>query len=346
MTGDRGLHVVVPEAIDDVRRPSGGNRYDRALCDGFDRAGWHVRVHRVPDSWPRLGRLGVEALARTWERIPDGAIVLLDGLLAQGSRAVLVPAARRTALVVLVHAAPSEVAADRDVLAAARAVIGTSRWLRDEVVRVHALPADRVHVAEPGVDPRPVAPGTASGGELLSVAVVAPHKGHDLLVAALAGIRDLRWRCRCVGALDREPEYVAEVRGAARSAGVADRMVFTGPRSGPDLAAAFATADVLVHPARGEGYGMAVAEALAHGVPVITTRTGGLPDALGTTAAGRPGILVATGDAAALGGALAGWLTDPALRRRLRHAARERRAALTPWSTTVAGISGLLRALP
>jgi glycosyltransferase involved in cell wall biosynthesis len=346
MTACNVVHVVVPAAVNDPLRPSGGNRYDRAVCDHLAGAGWQVHEHPIPDAWPRLSRTGCEALRRILSHIPDGSVVLVDGLLAGGSAPVLVPVARRVSLVVLVHAPPAEVAVAADVLAAARAVIATSGWLREELLSSYPLRADMVQVVEPGVDPSAIAAGTANGAQLLCVATVAHHKGHDVLLAALSSLPHRRWHCRCVGPVDREPRFVAGLRRQAVRDGTDARVEFTGPRTGPALEAAFCSADVLVHPARIEAYGLVVTEALAHGLPVITTATGGLPDALGAAPDGvRPGLLVPAGDAPALAQALSAWLTYDDLRRRLRRAARARRRGLPSWGTTVEQIVQVLQAV-
>jgi glycosyltransferase involved in cell wall biosynthesis len=349
VTASPVVHIVVPDAIDDPLRPSGGNRYDRNVCDRLAGRGWRVHVHAIPDAWPQLGRTGSAALARVVSHIPDRAVVLVDGLIAGPSAPVLVPAARRFSLVVLVHMPPGELGTlpgEADVLAAARAVIATSRRVRDELLRAYPLRSDAVQVAEPGVEPSTLATGTPSGAELLCVAAVARHKGHDVLLAALGDLAHQRWNCRCVGSVDRDPRFVRELCRQAQAARVDGRVEFTGPRTGPDLEATFGSADVLVHPARVEGYGMAVTEALAHGLPVITTTTGGLPDALGAAPDGvRPGLLVPPGDAPALAHAIATWLTDQELRGRLRRAASVRRLGLLTWSTTTERIELVLRAL-
>jgi glycosyltransferase involved in cell wall biosynthesis len=346
MAAHNVVHVVVPDAVNDPLRPSGGNRYDRAVCDHLAVAGWQVHEHPIPDAWPRLSGAGCEALRRVLSHIPDGSLVLVDGLLAGGSAHALVPVAHRVSLVVLVHAPPAEVATSVEVLAAARAVIATSGWLREELLRSYPLRPDRVEVAEPGVDPSAIAAGTPNGAQLLCVAAVAHHKGHDVLLAALSGLLHRRWRCRCVGPLDREPQFVAGLRRQAYLDGTDTRVQFTGPRTGADLEAAFCSADVLVHPARVEAYGLVVTEALAHGLPVITTATGGLPDALGAAPDGvRPGLLVPAGDAPALADAISAWLTYDDLRRRLRRAARARRRRLPSWATTVEQIEHVLRAV-
>jgi glycosyltransferase involved in cell wall biosynthesis len=84
-------------------------------------------------------------------------------------------------------------------------------------------------------------------------------------------------------------------------------------------------------------------EALAHGVPVIATNVGGLPEALGSTADGRrPGVLVAPADPRAFAEALRRWLTDAELRQALRDTARERRGSLRRWAATAADLADVL----
>jgi glycosyltransferase involved in cell wall biosynthesis len=94
---------------------------------------------------------------------------------------------------------------------------------------------------------------------------------------------------------------------------------------------------------RVETYGMVVPEALARGLPVVASRVGGVPDAVGHAADGtRPGVLVPPGDVPALAQALGRWLTDPGERARLRRAARGRRETLSGWDVTCARLSRIL----
>ena len=122
----RTVHVVVPDGVDDPARPSGGNTYDGRVCGGLRSLGWSVHEHAVPGSWPRADATSFAALARAVERIPDGAVVLLDGLVASTAPEVLVAEARRLRLVVLVHMPLGDrPAADRadDVLRREREVL-------------------------------------------------------------------------------------------------------------------------------------------------------------------------------------------------------------------------------
>ena len=99
----RTVHVVVPDGIDDPARPSGGNTYDRRVCNGLRSLGWSVHEHAVPGCWPRPDAASFAALAGALERIPEGAVVLLDGLVASTAPEVLVPQASRLRVIVLVH---------------------------------------------------------------------------------------------------------------------------------------------------------------------------------------------------------------------------------------------------
>ncbi|MCW2795247.1 glycosyltransferase family 4 protein [Nocardioides sp.] len=353
MTTPSTVYVVVPDGIDDPARPSGGNLYDRRVCSELAATGWTVHERAVPGTWPQPDGVALDALASAFDHVPEGAVVLIDGLIASAAPEVLVPEARRLRLAVLVHMPLGDRAGDgvtgsREgaALSAVAAIVTTSTWTRTWLLDRYPLVPRRVHVAEPGVDAAALARGTADGGQLICVGAVTRGKGHDVLIAALAMIRDLPWRCVCVGSLDRDPGFVASLGSQSRAGAVEDRVRFTGPLTGADLAGAYAAADLLVLASRGETYGMVVTEALARGVPVVTTAVGGVSEALGRASDGRPpGLLVPRDDPAALAAAVRFWLGDPHSRDRLRQAARDRRRMLSPWSATSDRISQVLAAV-
>ncbi len=330
----RPLVVVAPDGLDDPRRPSGGNTYDLRLCQELAAAGWAVDLRQVGGEWPRADAESRHHLAAVLAAVPDGGVVLVDGLVALAAPEVLVPVGRRLRTVALVHM-PLGRPSDGAVLRSVAEVVTTSDWTRRLLLSRHGLDPVRVHVATPGVDPAPVATGSPEGGSLLSIGAVVRAKGHDLLVASLGRVADLPWRWVCVGALDREPTHVARLRRDIAAAGLAHRVELRGPLTGDRLAAAYAGADLLVHPSRAETYGMVVTEALARALPVLATGVGGVTEALGTTAGGRrPGLLTPADDATRLAAGLRCWLTDEGLRRRLHVAAGQRRAALGGWGDT------------
>lgn len=336
------VHVVVPDGIDDPRRPSGGNVYDRRVCRGLAALGWSVHEHSVPGRWPRPDAPSRSAVAAALARIPSGSVVLVDGLVASVVPEVLEPEAGRLRLVVLLHM-PRDEPREGAALSAASAIVATSEWTRRRLRDHYLLPGTPVHVVPPGVDAAEVAAGTPSGGRLLCVAGVTPLKGHDLLLDALATVDDPGWQCVCVGALDLDPQFVARLRRRAEGSGLGDRVRFTGPLIDDGLDRAYADADVLVLASRTETYGMVVTEALARGLPVIAAEVGGVPEALGHAADGTlPGLLVPPGDPQTLGQSLKRWLGDPRKRERLRAAARSRRQSLRDWAQTSRELSAVL----
>ena len=334
------VHVVVPGDIDDPAAPSGGNIYDRRVCRGLAAQGFPVHEHAMPGAWPQPGPSDRDNLAGVLARLPDGAATLVDGLVASAVPELLAPQADRLRLVILVHMplgddSPALRSVEGQAFSASAAVVTTSEWSRARLVQLYPRLAGRVHVAAPGADLASPTPPSPGGSRLLCVAALAPHKGHDVLVDALARIEDLSWSCVCAGSLDLDPDFAARIRVRAKESGLDDRLAFPGARAGRELDAAYATADLLVVPSRGETYGMVVTEALARGVPVVASAAKGLPEALGRAPDGRlPGILVPPGDAPALAGVLRRWLHEPALRSRLVRSALDRRETLAGWETT------------
>ena len=344
------VHVVVPDGIDDPARPSGGNVYDRRLCDGLASRGWAVREHVVAGGWPAPGPSALDALAAVVAGVPDGDVLLVDGLVASAAADVLVPESRRVRLVVLLHMLLGEVVADAvvadgegAVLGAADAVVATSRWTRERAVDRYTLDAGRLHVAEPGTDAAAPVAALPGGTRLICVAALAPNKGHDVLLDALATMTDLPWTLTLVGSPAVDPAYADLLEQRAEGLQLAARIDRTGPLVGRALDAAWSHADALVLATRGETYGMVVTESLARGLPVIASHVGGLPLALGHAADGsRPGLLVPPDDPGALAAALRRWLEDADLRARLRSAAASRRTTLTGWDVTARRVAAVL----
>jgi len=331
--------LVVPGRIE---TRTGGYGYDRRIVAGLRGLGWSIEVVELDESFPRPRRAALDHAARTLAAFPDDTVVVLDGL-ALGAMPVEVERERaRLRLVAIVHhplafetgldpefAAAIE-ASERRALAAVRRVVVTSRATRRALGR-YGVDPERIVVAEPGTDRVPLARG--SGGEtchLLSVAPLIPRKGHDVLIRALAQARVENWRLTCVGSLERHPETAALVGDLAREMSLDDRVSFVGELDEQRLAACYDGADLFVLPTVHEGYGMAVAEALAYGLPVISTDTG----AIGALIDGAR-ILVQPFDSGALADALSRVLESPALRNELAAGARRARERLPRWDDAI-----------
>ena len=342
------VYFVVPDAIDDPDRVSGGNVYDQHVRDGLRSSGWDVRMVLIPDGCGSL-------TAQTLTQLPDGALMLIDGLIAVRESAALIAHSSRLRIVVLAHMVASllpcdslaeatqgvaSVESEREALRAAKRIIVTSGWTRSELISSDLAEPHDVVVAHPGTDPAATTVASGSGGRLLCVGVVAPHKGQDLLLRALARLTDVDdWTCRLVGSLDAAPGFVDELRQIIRRTHLTTRATFTGTLAGRLLESAYSRADLVVVPSRNESFGMVVAEALARGIPVVAARVGGIPEAISSRAAG---ILVPPEDPWAFEVVLRQWWASPGRRTELKAGAVEAREMARPWSATIAVIASTL----
>lgn len=347
---DRRLALAVP-CDPDLR--TGGTIYDRRLAEGLRARGWRVDWLRLPDGFPFPDAAAVEGTARAFAALPDGALLLVDGLALGVLGELAARESRRLRLLGLVHhplgyeegldpaTAARLIEAERIALRAPRKILCTSRTTARALERDFAVAPERIVVIEPGTDPAPLARG--SGGRevrLLAVGSVIPRKRLDRLVRALAGLRALPWRLVIVGALDRSPEATATLRAAVAETGLADRVELWGELVGPALEAAYDAADLFVSASGYEGYGMALAEALACGLPIVAVAGGAVGDWLPREAA----LLVPPEDEAGLASALARAIGDSELRARLRDGAVAARAKLPRWDEQVARAERVLLA--
>jgi glycosyltransferase involved in cell wall biosynthesis len=196
-------------------------------------------------------------------------------------------------------------------------------------------------VAAPGINkPDPFGARAVNAvPELLAIGTVSPRKAFDILVDALARIADLKWHCTIAGSLDRDPETATALRQQIDDCRLSGRIALIGEVDDPTLL--YETADIFVSSSRYEGYGMAIAEALAHGLPVIAADGGAVADVVPSSA----GILVPVGDPAALADALATVITDLAARGRYSQGATEAATRFTNWRDTAERIASALHAV-
>ena len=331
----RALRFIVPTGVDDPARVSGGNVYDRRVRDGLAAHGWRVTTVEVADR---------AATAAALAEAADAGTTLVDGLVAAWAPEAISRAAVRSRVVVLAHmvaeafadADPASVEGARRALGHATRVIATSNWTAAELARRGIVPEQRVTVALPGAVDGPVSRGEA--GALLCVGVVAPHKGQDILLDALGRLGGLDWDCTIAGPLDVDAKFAGRV--ATRAARLGSRVRLVGALDGAELSDAYQRSGLLVAPSRVESFGMAIADARSRGLPVIAAAVGGIPESV----AGGGALLVDADDPAALAAALERWMTDPALRARLRAEAAATRARTPHWDTTLARIDDVLRA--
>jgi glycosyltransferase involved in cell wall biosynthesis len=328
------------------------------MVAGIRDRGWSVEVEELDASFPRPTASALEHAARTLASIPDDTIAIVDGLAFGAMPDQVARETARLRLVALVHlplaaelgmdaaTADRVDANERRALAAAQLVIVTGRSSADAVVR-QGVPRERIALVEPGTDRAPLARGSdGTTVQLLAAGAVIPRKGHEILIRALVTIPDRNWHLTCAGNLDRDCSHVNRLKSLLRESGLEERVSFAGELGATELEARYRAADVFVLPTLYETYCMAVAEALAHGLPVVSTSTGAIPQLVQLAGLDHSaGIVVAPGNAGALAAALSRVLTDSALREQLARGARRVRDRLPPWHESTSRMIAALERL-
>lgn len=328
---------------------SGGYEYDRQLCAALRRSGEGIEEITLPNGFPfPKGAQIAAAVAQIEHHVPD-TVFILDGLAACAAPELCAAAKRRGKLLLLIHhPLADETGLDEEEVArfmgtecaaiqSADWVVVTSDFTKNRLIEAFGANPDRISVAEPGVETGSERPpkkieSDKEPCEFICVGSITKRKGHLDLMAALSKI-DLTkasndWRLRCIGPQDADPVCMAEVLGAAGPFG--EKIVFTGPLNRSELLNEYAKSDLLITAASYEGFGMAVAEAIALGIPVIGFEGG----ALSTTCAGRAADLVVNHDIEALAERLLRFLNSADYRTDLRQQAMNARTALTDWDHT------------
>jgi glycosyltransferase involved in cell wall biosynthesis len=342
------VHFAIPGDID---TPTGGYDYNRRILALLPSCGVEVRHLPLPRGFPFPTDAMLDDTAKALAAISPADVLMIDG----GAFGVLPPEvlAQITApVVVLLHhplgletgldEATSQrlLAAERHALAHARHVIVTSRTTAATLNDLGFAPPPPVNVALPGTK-RWTSRATPPGGHtaLFSVGSITPRKGYDVLIRALDLIRHLDWRSTIAGSLKLDPAYASAISQQIVHVGLEERIHLAGSLSAEALAAHFAHASIYTLPSRYEGYGMAFANAMAHGLPVVAARAGAVPEVVPPEA----GILVPPDDPRALADALELLITDDGLRQQLADGAWMHAATLPRWEDSAEIIASVLR---
>ncbi|HXP31310.1 MAG TPA: glycosyltransferase family 4 protein [Stellaceae bacterium] len=337
------IAFLVPGALDQL---TGGYLFDRHVVEGLRASGRAIDAIELGGRYPEPDAAAHTAAAEALARLPDGTVAVIDGLALLAFADCLEREARRLEIVAFVHhpLADETGFSDRErkriaalearLLKLARGVLAPSESTA-RLVAAYGVLRTRIAVTPPGTAKparlsrrRPL----RSRVDFVCVASLTPRKGHLVLVEALAALADRSWTCRCIGSLTRDRETASAVRYEIGRRGLKGRIALEGEWPPERLGEAYAAADCAVLPSFHEGYGMALAEALAHGLPLISTTAGAIPDTVPPSA----GLLVPPGDAAAFTEALRRFLDEPALRARLAAGARKAGARLPDWPRAVA----------
>ena len=335
-----GIVFAIPGDID---APTGGYGYDRRLLREWREAGIEARHLALPGSFPFPTAENLAATEQLLAATASDDTLLVDGL-AYGAFPEALTARFADRLVALVHhplaletghspeASEKLRRSETLALSSARAVIVTSPATKLTLEAEFEVPANKIAVAIPGTDSAPRAQGSGRREALhmLAVGSLIPRKGYGFLVDALASIADRPWTLTIAGSPDHAPATAADLRNSIARAGLADRIAMTGGVGADRLAQLYDESDLFIMSSLYEGYGMVLTEALARGLPIVTTLSGAGAEALPDAAS----LKVPPRDAAALAKALARLIDAPAERRQRADAAWAAAGDLPRWSET------------
>ncbi len=309
---------------------SGGHLFNQRMADLASAADAKVRIYRLPS-----------LLSGAWP-VGDGADLMLVDSLAAARAGATTPGAPWLGLV---HQPPGgwvvawsvrrmRAGLDRRAYRRMLGCITPSRSVAAELLGM-GLAASRLGVVAPGVE---FVPGAGSrhsriGRELAVVAAAAwlPRKGILPLLRAFAQLPAGSAVLHLAGDQNVNPAYRRRVWRLLERPQLRDRVVVHGVVPPERMGHLYATCDLFALPSVREPYGMAYAEAMAHGLPLVGWRSGNLP---WLCRHGGEGLLVPRGDVAGLAFALERLCRDRPLLNRLAEAARRRAAAMPSWPET------------
>jgi len=323
----------------DLDTPTGGYAYDKRMIAELRELGWRPQVLNLGEGFPHPSALTRATAKVQLADVPKGRAIVIDGL-AFGVMPEEAEALSEThPLIAMVHhplALESGVTADeaktlreseRRALSVTRAVIVNSQTTADALAE-YGVPAERITIARPGTDRVSSAPRRTEGPvALLAVGSLVRRKGYDVLIEALATLIDIPWHLTIVGDA-RDPATAEQLSAAIDQYKLGPRTSLLGAVTASRLAELYPLSDLFVLPSRYEGFGMAYAEAIAHGLPVVGTTAGAIPEVVPETA----GVLVPPGDAAALAAALRRLIESPKARAQLTEGARIAAKSLPTWT--------------
>ncbi|REC95831.1 glycosyltransferase family 4 protein [Kushneria indalinina] len=336
----RRLTLIVAGRPDQL---TGGYIYDRRIVEALRETGIAVEVIGLDGRFPWPDDIARESLQRALGGCTDRSLVVVDGLAASAMPDVLEVHAHRLTLVALVHHPLGDetgleknqretlLTLECQALQSVAGIIVTSAFTRRRLIELD-IDASRISVIEPGITPVPIAPADNDTPRLLCIATLIPRKGQHLLIEALADLKAHDWHCALIGDDTRDERYTERLRDLIIEHQLEQRVTIHGAQPPEALEAHWQHSDLFVLPSFYEGYGMVIAEALAHGLPAVTTTGGALADTLPDSA----GVHVPPDDAMALRDALRTLLFDDTETRStqyqsLRQGALEARRTLNDW---------------
>ena len=334
----------------DLDTRTGGYRYDRRVACELESLGCSVERISLPASYPFPNVADLKATRESLFRVATGCTLLIDGLAFGAMPDLAHELSSRYRVIALIHhplgyeAGLTEeesarlINSEKRALQAADHIVVTSPTTATTLVRDFGLNRQKITVAVPGTDKRAMATGSELPGiQLLNVGSLTPRKDQLTLVRALARLSVDSWRLTIAGNSKFAPQTARDLQREIARHGLERRIRLVGELAGEHLDRAYQTADIFVSSSIYEGYGMAIMEAVASGLPIVAARGG----AVAHVVPGDTAILVPPSDPVAMAKALELVIHDQARRDRMRKAAQRARDDLPKWADAARTIARL-----
>lgn len=341
----------------DLTSPTGGYAYDRRMIEGLERRGWQIQLISLGEGYPFLDAAQKDYARSQLLNLAQGVPMVIDGLALGALPELVSEIANRYPVIALIHhplafeyglkdpeiklLKHSETEALKHVVG----VIANSPTTARDLNQHYGVNAERVHVVLPGTDRARRLEHRIqknvddfSPVNLLSVGSIIPRKGFHDLILALVPLMELPWTLTIAGDTSRHAEAYARLKIDIKHYHLEDRVKVLGVVTNEALENLYAKADIFVLASLFEGYGMVFAEAMAHGLPIIATSGGAIPD----TVPKEAGLLVAPGDVPALTTALKTLILDPPYRARLSSGALQAALLQPTWEESIQNFESAL----
>lgn len=358
MNASAGMQQLIFVYPGDLSASTGGYAYNRHIIHGLKDLGWQLDLISLGDGYPFPTATQVEQARKIFLNCAKGAPIVIDGLALGALPDLAAELAKRHPVIALIHhplafesglSETQKIAlqhSEAEALKHVSRVIANSPATARDLTQHYGVPPNMIEVVLPGTarTQRLNAKAHSEGSSpksvhLLSVGSIIPRKGFDCLMAALHSLADLPWTLSIAGDTSRNRFAHEQLLSDIDRFHFADRVRVLGAISDAELELLYASADVFVLASRFEGYGMVFAEAMAHGLPIVATTGGAIPD----TVPPEAGVLVAPGDIAALSMALRDLILDEPQRSRLSSGALDAAARLPTWDQSVQQFAASVR---
>ena len=341
----------------DLSTPTGGYIYDRQILKELTRSGWHVQLLGLGDGFPFPSESTVASARQRLLDLPAGIPIVMDGLALGVLPQVVAEISVRNPVVAMIHhplayeaglsfeQADTLKVSETEALSHVAFVIANSQSTARDLTQSFNVNPDSIEIVLPGTVRAPLAQGsgvcagaTPAPLRLLAVGSIIPRKGFDILMAALHPLTELAWTLSIAGDATRDAVAPLQLYKDIARFGFENRVYVLGAVDDTQLEILYQQADIFVLASLFEGYGMAYAEALARGLPVIGTTGGAIPDTVPLGA----GLLVPPGDVQSLTTALKTLIEDAECRARLSQGARQAAASQPTWEDSAKIFSSVL----